>query len=108
MNGGTQRIMHLHLDSPLIHGPEPTQLEGRHGVRFWVHHPRTITGHQEVDDALTNYPIAIFKPSNRDPAHTPIVIGLQGMAAPYQWSAFLVPTLLPQSQPPCRDTSPIL
>src|SRR6202042_70994 len=62
--------------------------------RYWVHHPSPLTEDAVVDERLAGYPVAVFLPHGRPAAETPIVIGLQGMAAPYQWNAFLVPTLL--------------
>ena len=82
------------MTTPVVHGPDPIHFEGRQGSRYWVHHPFEITGRKEVDDALSSYPLAVFQPIGRDPAQTPVLIGLQGMAAPYQWNAHLVPTLL--------------
>jgi len=77
-----------------ISDPEPITLEGRAGVRYWVHNPYTFTGKAVIDERFSGYPVAVFQPSGRPAAETPIVIALQGMAAPYQWNAFLVPTLL--------------
>ena len=82
------------MTPPLVYGPTPTHLEGRQGARYWVRHPFEITGRKEVDDALSSYPLAVFQPHGRDPGHTPLLIGLQGVSAPYQWNGFLVPTLL--------------
>jgi hypothetical protein len=72
----------------------PVNWEGHDGTRHWVHHPHAITGRADVDDVLTRFPVVVFRPPGRDPAHTPVVIALQGMAAPLEWNAFLVPTLL--------------
>jgi hypothetical protein len=77
-----------------IDGPAPIGLEGRQGVRYWLHSPFEFTGHATVDERLSGFPVAVFVPEGRDPQHTPVVLGLQGMAAPYQWNSFLVPTLL--------------
>jgi alpha-beta hydrolase superfamily lysophospholipase len=82
------------MSEPIVHGPEVIHLEGRPGSRYWVHHPFSITGDSAVDEALSSYPLAVFRPEGRDPAHTPVVIALQGIAAPFQWNSFLVPTLL--------------
>src|SRR5215475_8330526 len=82
------------MPNTLIHGPESVHVEGRAGARYWVHRPATITGHTDVDDALSSYPLLVFVPHGRDPSQTPLVLGLQGLAAPWQWNAFLVPTLL--------------
>src|SRR5205085_88099 len=66
---------------------------GRQGDRYWIHDSFPFTGHLDLDERLSGYPVAVFVPPR--PAHeTPVVIGLQGMAAPFQWNAFLVPTLL--------------
>jgi hypothetical protein len=79
---------------PAIYGPEPISLEGRTGVRYWVHYPFTFTGTPTVDERLSGYPLVVFQPQGRPSRHTPVVLALQGMAAPWQWNAFIVPTLL--------------
>jgi hypothetical protein len=78
----------------MIRGPDPIHLEGRPGTLYQVHSPFEFTGHAVVDEQLSRFPVAVFVPPGRDPRHTPLVIGLQGMAAPYQWNGFIVPTLL--------------
>lgn len=80
--------------SPCIHGPDPIHLEGCQGSRYWVHHPFVFTGDGETDKALSSYPVAVFQPHGRNAADTPVVFALQGMAAPYQWNGFIIPTLL--------------
>jgi hypothetical protein len=80
--------------SPEISGPEPIHLEGREGQHYWVRDPFAFTGNAEVDEALSGFPVAVFQPHGRAPEQTPVVVALQGIAAPYQWNAFLVPTLL--------------
>jgi hypothetical protein len=80
--------------SPTIYGPDPITLDGRTGNRYWVEHPFVYTGNATVDERLSGYPVVVFQPPGRDPGQTPVLIGLQGMSAPYQWNAFLVPTLL--------------
>src|SRR5208282_5762128 len=82
------------MSSPTIYGPDPICLEGRTGDRYWIHHPYEFTGHTVADERLSGYPVAVFQPQGRDPRHTPVVVGLQGMAAPYQRNGFIVPTLL--------------
>jgi hypothetical protein len=82
------------MESPTIHGPDPIDLEGRRGSRYWVHHPVGYTRHSLVEQRLSGYPVAVFQPAGRPAHQTPVVVGLQGMAAPYQWNAFLLPTLL--------------
>jgi hypothetical protein len=82
------------MSTPNIYGPEPLILDGRLGCRYWIHQPIKFTGNQEIDERLSGYPVAVFQPECRPAHQTPTVIGLQGMAAPYQWNAFLVPTLL--------------
>ena len=79
---------------PTIFGPDPLALDGRQGSRYWVHHPYGFTGNQVVDERLSGYPVAVFQPAERPAHETPIVMGLQGMAAPYQSNGFLVSTLL--------------
>jgi hypothetical protein len=82
------------LPCATISGPAPINLEGRGGCRYWVHHPFLFTGTAAIDDRLSSFPVVVFQPPWRDPQQTPLVIGLQGMAAPWQWNAFIVPTLL--------------
>src|SRR5262245_7445509 len=81
---------------PAVYGPDPIELAGRRGSRYWVHHPFAFTGSPAVDERLSGYPVALFQPHDRPAGETPLLIGLQGMAAPYQWNDFLVPTLLDQ------------
>src|SRR5438067_720623 len=76
------------------HGPEPMELAGRRGLRYWVHAPFAATRHPEVNERLAGYPLALFQPEGRAAHLTPLVLGLQGLAAPYQMSGFIVPTLL--------------
>jgi hypothetical protein len=80
--------------SPQISGPEPITLDGNAGWRYWVYHPFTFIGHPVVDQRLSGFPVAVFLPPGRKPEETPLVIALQGMAVPYQWNAFILPTLL--------------
>src|SRR6266511_1250918 len=82
------------MPGTVIHGPDSVQIEGRPGVRYWVYRPAAITGRKDVDDALSSYPLLVFQPHGRDAGQTPLVIALQGLAAPWQWNAFVVPTLL--------------
>ena len=81
-------------NGPQVYGPEPITLEGRAGWRYWVWQHHTFTGNREVDDRLSGYPVALFQPHGRRPEETPILVGLQGMAQPYVYNSFLVPTLL--------------
>lgn len=78
---------------PEIHGPEPMELAGRAGWRYWIHHPYCHFSRPDTDKALSSFPLVVFLPPG-NPARTPLLIGLQGMAAPYHWNAFLVPLLL--------------
>jgi pimeloyl-ACP methyl ester carboxylesterase len=80
--------------SPEISGPDPIHLEGREGQRYWVRDPFPFTGNAAVDEALAGFPVAVFQPPGRPPEQTPVVLALQGMAAPFQWNAFLIPALL--------------
>lgn len=79
---------------PELFGPEPLTLEGRSGWRYWVRHHHPFTGNREVDERLSGYPVALFQPPGRKPEETPVLVGLQGMAQPYVFNSFLVPTLL--------------
>jgi len=82
------------MSEAVIYGPDPIQLEGRVGNRYWVHHDFKFTGDSETDARLSGYPVAVFQPHDRAAPETPVVLGVQGIAAPYQWNGFLVPTLL--------------
>jgi hypothetical protein len=76
-----------------IYGSDPITFNGICGHRYWFHEPFKFTGVADVDERLSGFPVAIFLPHNR-PAHkTPLVIGIQGMCAPYGWNAFIVPAL---------------
>jgi hypothetical protein len=77
-----------------VSGPQPTELAGRQGLLYRVHAPAALTGRADVDERLTTYPVAVFLPPGRPAAETPLLLGLQGLAAPYQWNGFLVPCLL--------------
>jgi len=77
-----------------IHGPDPIEMAGRHGARYWVYHPFTVTNNKEIDDRLTSYPVVVFTPTNRCASETPVLFSLQGMAAPMEWNAFLIPVLM--------------
>jgi hypothetical protein len=82
------------MNPATVYGPDAITLEGRSGHRYWVCDPFRFTGNASVDERLSAYPVVVFRPEGRPAHHTPAVVGLQGMAAPYQWNAFLVPTLL--------------
>lgn len=79
---------------PAIYGPDPIWLDGCQGSRYWINHPFNFTGNGFVTERLSSYPVAVFQPNGRPATETPVVIGLQGMSAPYQWNAFIIPTLL--------------
>jgi hypothetical protein len=76
-----------------IYGPDPINFEGINGHRYWFHEPFTFTGRHDIDERLSGFPVAVFRPQHRPANCTPLVIGLQGMTAPYGWNAFIVPTL---------------
>ncbi|MBP0018993.1 MAG: alpha/beta hydrolase [Cyanobacteria bacterium SBLK] len=76
-----------------IYGPDPIVIEGISGDRYWYDNPFSFTGIEEIDDRLSGFPVAVFAPRDRHPRESPLVIGIQGMCAPYNWNAFLVPTL---------------
>ncbi len=82
-------MSHIH-----VHGPDAITLEGRTGACYLAQRPGELTGNPAVDAALFRFPVAVFLPPGREPAHTPVVIGLQGLATPFQETGFLVPTLL--------------
>lgn len=76
-----------------IYSPDPITFHNITGHRHWIHEPFTFTGVPDIDERLSGFPVAIFLPQNRPPQETPLVIGLQGMCAPYGLNAFIVPTL---------------
>jgi hypothetical protein len=78
----------------LIYAPDRITFEGVTGHRYWIHEPFTFTGVVDIDERLSGFPVAVFVPYNRPAHQTPLVIGIQGMCAPYGWNAFIVPTLV--------------
>ena len=82
------------MPPPVIFGPDPMLVEGHRGARYWIHEHYPFTGIAPVDERLSGYPVAVFQPHHRPPAETPVVIGLQGICAPYLWNSFLVSTLM--------------
>jgi hypothetical protein len=77
-----------------IYGPDPITFEGVSGHRYWLHEPFDFTLVADIDERLSGFPVTVFLPHNRPAHRTPLVIGLQGMCAPYGWNAFIVPTLM--------------
>lgn len=77
-----------------IYGPDPITFEGVSGHRYWLHEPFDFTLITDIDERLSGFPVTVFLPHHRSPHQTPLVIGLQGMCAPYGWNAFIVPTLV--------------
>lgn len=83
------------LDDGLeVFGPDAFNVEGRAGLRYWFRRPFAFTGNAEVDERLSAFPVAVFLPAERRAEETPVVVGLQGMAQPFTYNGFLVPTLL--------------
>ena len=76
-----------------IYGPDPITFDGVSGHRYWFHEPFNFTGVTDIDEQLSFFPVAVFLPHDRPTHQTPLVIGIQGMCAPYGWNAFIVPTL---------------
>ncbi|KAF3888404.1 MULTISPECIES: alpha/beta hydrolase family protein [Nostocales] len=76
-----------------VYGSNLITFDGINGDRYWFDEPINLTGVKDIDEQLSGFPVAIFLPHNRSPDQTPLVIGLQGMSAPYGWNAFIVPTL---------------
>lgn len=76
-----------------IYDAVPINFEGIDGYRYWFHQPYAYTGVADFDQRLSGFPVAVFLPSHRSPHLTPLIIGLQGMCAPYQWNHFIIPTL---------------
>ncbi|MBD2296166.1 alpha/beta hydrolase [Anabaena sphaerica FACHB-251] len=76
-----------------IYDADPINYEGVNGHRYWCHEPFSYTGITDIDERLSGFPVAVFLPSHRPLQDTPLVIGLQGMCAPYQWNNFIIPTL---------------
>jgi pimeloyl-ACP methyl ester carboxylesterase len=77
-----------------VYGPDPVDIEGHRGLRYWVHDPYEFTGNAEVDGKLSGFPVAIFMPNRGAAADAPLVLCVQGMAQPWQASGFAVPVLL--------------
>ncbi|OCQ94202.1 hypothetical protein BCD64_05385 [Nostoc sp. MBR 210] len=67
--------------------------DGVNGHRYWFYEPYVYTGVADIDERLSGFPVAVFLPQHQPTQDTPLVIGLQGMCAPYGWNAFIVPTL---------------
>ncbi|MBD2353474.1 alpha/beta hydrolase [Tolypothrix sp. FACHB-123] len=76
-----------------IYGPDTINFDGVNGDRYWFYQSYPYTGIKEIDERLSGFPVAVFLP-HRPARETPLVIGLQGMSAPYGWNAFIVPTLI--------------
>ncbi|MCF4967575.1 alpha/beta hydrolase [Nostoc sp. CMAA1605] len=77
----------------MIYGADEITFAGVRGDRYWFYEPYPYTGVSDIDEKLSGFPVAVFLPQHRPRHHTPLVIGLQGMCAPYGWNAFIVPTL---------------
>ncbi|MFM7405410.1 MAG: alpha/beta hydrolase [Cuspidothrix sp.] len=75
-----------------IYGADPINFEGVNGDRYWFYEHYAYTGVADIDDRLSGFPVAVFLPPHPR-QDTPLVIGLQGMCAPYGLNAFIVPTL---------------
>jgi hypothetical protein len=76
-----------------IYGPETINFDGVNGDRYWFYEPDTYVGVGDIDERLSGFPVAVFLPPHRTKQDVPLVIGLQGMCAPYGLNAFIVPTL---------------
>ncbi|WP_353929194.1 alpha/beta hydrolase [Okeanomitos corallinicola TIOX110] len=76
-----------------IYGADSINYEGIKGDRYWFHEPYNYTGVADIDERLSGFPVVVFLPDHRSPQDTPLIIGLQGMCAPYQWNHFIIPTL---------------
>ncbi|TAF11372.1 MAG: alpha/beta hydrolase [Nostocales cyanobacterium] len=76
-----------------IYGADAINFEGVNGDRYWFHEPFSYTGVDDIDERLSGFPVAVFLPTHRPAQDTPLVIGLQGMCAPYRWNNFIIPTL---------------
>jgi hypothetical protein len=76
-----------------IYSAEPINFEGINGDRYWFNQPFSYTGVSDIDERLSGFPVVVFLPSHRPVQETPLVIGLQGMCAPYQWNNFIIPKL---------------
>lgn len=77
-----------------ISGADAITFNSVSGDRYWFYEPFPYTGVDEVDERLSGFPVAVFLPKHRPRQETPLVVGLQGMCAPYGWNAFIVPTLI--------------
>jgi hypothetical protein len=76
-----------------IYGPETINLEGVNGDRYWFYEPYPYIGVADIDERLSGFPVVVFLPPHRTGQDVPLVIGLQGMCAPYGLNAFIIPTL---------------
>jgi hypothetical protein len=76
-----------------IYSADAINFEGVNGERHWFYEPYAYTGVADIDERLSGFPVAVFLPSHRPVNDTPLVVGLQGMCAPYQWNNFIIPTL---------------
>jgi hypothetical protein len=76
-----------------IYGPEAINLEGVNGDRYWFYEPFNYVGVDDLNEKLSGYPVVVFLPPHGVTDNTPLVIGLQGMCAPYGLNAFIIPTL---------------
>ncbi|MBW4598886.1 MAG: hypothetical protein KME29_04555 [Calothrix sp. FI2-JRJ7] len=66
-----------------IYAADAITFDGANGHRYWFDDPFTFTGIAEFDKKLSGFPVAMFLPEHRAREETPLVIGLQGMSAPY-------------------------
>jgi hypothetical protein len=76
-----------------ILGPEPIDLEGIKGDRYWFEESYPYTGVADVDERLNGFPVEVYLPQNRPAKDAPLVIGLQGVSAPIYYNEFIVPPL---------------
>ena len=76
------------------HRPRPDRVERAAGHRYRVDDPFEFTGVPGVDARLASFPLAVFRPESRPARETPVVVGLNGMAAPFGRLGPLVPALL--------------
>ena len=79
------------MSDATVYGPDPLDFDGLRGHRYWVRNPYPLTGDAEADERLGGFPVAVFAPPARPRRETPVVVALQGMAAPSVRRASVAP-----------------
>lgn len=61
--------------------------------RYRLTNFRSYTAITVVDEALSSFEVIIAPPQGREPGEAPVVIGLEGIGAPYQRLGYIVPVI---------------